>query len=189
MSLTEIKLQQLILKEAIHSVVLYAGDLVVMEVSALTLFKHDSWENTLEEPLPVASPHELLDKLKARLGTDAVYGVQPKQEHVPEIAWSKIAPATQLTSSPQNQPAELAPPCPCRPGWLLPQPIMLKEYQHKPYWHGVLELIRGPERIDNRWWQQPVQRDYFIARHQQGQLCWVFRDMRSKRWFLHGLFG
>jgi len=54
-------------------------------------------------------------------------------------------------------------------------------------------LLRGPERIDVGWWicadvYAPAQRDYFIARHSNGSLCWVFTDARNE-WFIHGYFA
>ena len=57
------------------------------------------------------------------------------------------------------------------------------------FWNGRMDVLRGPERIDASWWAGQGARDYFIARHENGALCWVFREQRSAHWYLHGLFG
>ncbi len=65
----------------------------------------------------------------------------------------------------------------------------MKETAGAPCWHGALELLAGPERIDTAWWAEPQRRDYYIARHAAGTLLWVFRERLSGRWFLQGFFG
>jgi protein ImuB len=53
-----------------------------------------------------------------------------------------------------------------------------------------LTFVSGPERIESGWWdEQDVARDYYVARNGDGQRLWVFRDHRTRCWFLHGLFG
>lgn len=90
-----------------------------------------------------------------------------------------------------------------RPLWLFPEPIPIRMRDRQLHWRGALALLRGPERIDSGWWQNaqplpsfkagplqpPVQRDYFVARHQDGPLYWIYRDRRTRRWFVHGAFG
>jgi len=47
----------------------------------------------------------------------------------------------------------------------------------------------GPERIETGWWRGPtVCRDYWRITVHTGQQFWVYRDLRSKRWWLHGEF-
>jgi protein ImuB len=71
-----------------------------------------------------------------------------------------------------------------RPLWLLPTPMALEARR------GSLKLISGPERIESGWWDEhDVARDYYTAQNDEGQKLWVFRDHRTRRWFLHGLFG
>ena len=48
----------------------------------------------------------------------------------------------------------------------------------------------GPERIETGWWRRRgVQRDYFRVETKSGQRFWLFRQMRTGDWFLHGEFG
>ncbi|HET8708286.1 MAG TPA: hypothetical protein VFM46_18410, partial [Pseudomonadales bacterium] len=74
--------------------------------------------------------------------------------------------------------------------WLLAQPQPLLERDGKPVYFGVLQLLNGPERIETGWWDnQPINRDYFIARQAKGPLYWVFFERDEKRWYVHWLFA
>jgi protein ImuB len=82
-----------------------------------------------------------------------------------------------------------------RPLWLLKQPIPLSERNNRPYWHGALQLVAGPERIESGWWDNAlIQRDYFIASDESAALLWIYRERmpdakRRQGWFLQGRFG
>jgi protein ImuB len=82
-----------------------------------------------------------------------------------------------------------------RPLWLLSRPIALTERNNRPYWHGPLTLLAGPERIESGWWDDAlVQRDYFIAADDSDILLWIYRERlpdadSRKGWFLQGRFG
>lgn len=77
-----------------------------------------------------------------------------------------------------------------KPFWLLPEAQPLPQRDNQPCWPTPLILLRGPERIDNHWWQEKVQeRDYYIARNERGVICWIFHERETQRWFLHGLFA
>ena len=52
------------------------------------------------------------------------------------------------------------------------------------------ELLAGPERIESGWWDgADVARDYYLARGLHGAQLWVFRDLRSGTWCVHGLWA
>lgn len=118
----------------------------------------------------------LLDRLRARLGRQAVRSVCPWPDHRPEQAWraaepgDKNAGAATLTTS--------------RPTWLLQTPRALGSIHD-------LALLHGPERIESGWWDgNDVRRDYFVARAPSAALWWIFRDLDSPgNWYLHGYFG
>lgn len=60
------------------------------------------------------------------------------------------------------------------------------EYQGR--WHPVAEAI-GPERLESGWWRGPsVRRDYYRVSTPHGDWWWLFRDLNSGQWFLHGAF-
>ncbi|MCA9010300.1 MAG: hypothetical protein KDB01_11165, partial [Planctomycetaceae bacterium] len=52
----------------------------------------------------------------------------------------------------------------------------------------VVEL-HGPERIQTAWWtEQPCHRDYFRAITETGSQLWIYHDLQTGSWYLHGLF-
>lgn len=143
--------------------------------------------------------HELIERLQARLGTDHVQRLRSLDEHRPECATQLVAvdgPAA--TAGPKdwrNHGMIGQPPIghvPHRPTWLLHQPLPLQLQHHRPMYHGPLQLLAGPERIEAGWWDEDpqgmVQRDYFIARSQQESLLWIFRTP-AHAWYLHGFFA
>ena len=126
----------------------------------------------------------LVERLRARLGEERVFGIAPVAEHRPECATRQM---------PVGSPASTA--TPPRPFWLLAQPESLVEIGGRPQRFGPLRLLAGPERIESGWWDQSegvgdVRRDYFIALTQDERWAWVFRELKSPGgWFLHGWFG
>ena len=47
----------------------------------------------------------------------------------------------------------------------------------------------GPERIETGWWRgMMVRRDYWRVLTEKGQQFWVFYDLKTQQWFLHGEF-
>jgi protein ImuB len=47
----------------------------------------------------------------------------------------------------------------------------------------------GPERIETGWWRGAcVRRDYYQVETVRGQRYWLFRELATGRWFLHGRF-
>ncbi|MCR8915402.1 DNA polymerase Y family protein [Marinobacter panjinensis] len=120
--------------------------------------------------------HTLMSRLQARLGDNALKQLSPQADHRPERAWS--ASAVQRKSRPETP---LSSQLPRRPLWLLPGPQPLTE--------TPTTWFAGPERISGGWWDgQRVHRDYYVAQLNNGQLAWVFRDVRDG-WFVHGWFG
>jgi protein ImuB len=117
----------------------------------------------------------LAERLRARLGHDAVCGLATHPDHRPEHAWRRVEPG-------EWDPHEYRQPGP-RPLWLL-EPRKIKE--------GEFVTLAGPERIESGWWDgDEASRDYFVARLPDGALGWIYRegDLSSAHWFLHGLFA
>ena len=113
-----------------------------------------------------------IDRLVARLGEDQVHGVKAVADHRPENSWA--------TATPEDKRQHLD--FPDRPLWLLPEP--------KPLQLSGMPTLTGAERIESGWWDGgDVQRDYFIARTQQGAALWVFKDLRDGSWHLHGFWS
>ena len=146
----------------------------------------------------------LLDRLRARLGDDAVLRVAAHAEHRPEFATRDAAVAAgaraaapgprraQRGAAAQDGRCAPAPPLPDapRPVWLLPEPQPLAHLVETQPW----VLRDGPERIESGWWDgRDVRRDYFVATTPAGETAWIYRDHRygqgDGEWFLHGLFA
>ena len=128
---------------------------------------------------------KLIERLRARLGNEAVQGVTPRAEHRPEHAWQRAAPGARPTPSVRPAPRP-------RPLWLLREPRQLKQVAEKPYSeNGPLALVAGPERIESGWWDGgDVKRDYFVAQTADRSTVWVYRERRRPGgWYLHGIFG
>jgi protein ImuB len=125
----------------------------------------------------------LLERLRARLGPEAVRGLRSVAEHRPELAWAYTRGAAPVPTVPL--PPRLRPP------WLLAVPRPLAARDGRPCLDGPLALENGPERIESGWWDgHDVARDYFIARDASGACFWIFHELREPaRWFLHGIFA
>ncbi|WP_332674993.1 Y-family DNA polymerase [Aromatoleum sp.] len=118
----------------------------------------------------------LLDRLRARLGPDAVRTVLPVAEHRPERAWRPAEPG--------SRPARgVCGPGP-RPLWLIDEPRALGSMRG-------FTLLSGPERIESGWWDgDDVRRDYYVARTPDAVLSWVFERLDPPGgWYVHGFFG
>ncbi len=169
--LTRVRFERLALQAGVEGIILNCEHLHSGELENADLFA----PRKQREPLAA-----LLDRLRNRLGLQAVENIGCRDEHLPELA-------LHVGSGP---PAEAATePCGQRPFWLLPTPQPLSERRGRLHWQGLLELVYGPERIEDNWWQAPASRDYYIARGEAGQFYWVFRDRLARRWFIHGIFA
>ena len=120
----------------------------------------------------------LVERLQARLGSEAVHGLEMHPDHRPERAWIPVSPGKEFSAKEQKQNGS-------RPLWLLEQPRRLAE--------GEFTLLAGPERIESGWWDgAEARRDYFIARTGEASLAWIYRERGAQAgggWFLHGLFA
>lgn len=122
-------------------------------------------------------------KLKARLGENAIFKISYKDSHIPEQAYEKL-PAFAHT----NQQLPLVHQHAIRPTWLFETPFPAKS-QESLFWRGTLELLAGPERIEGQWWAQTKARDYYVAQRDDGLRVWVYRELSTDDWFVHGVFA
>ncbi len=137
---------------------------------------------------------QFIERLRARLGADAVHGIRLVPEHRPEAAWAVgdilpfSTPLRKHSDEASTGKRRMSPGC--RPLWLLAEPRLLDGLDW-PHYEGRLEIEDGPERIESGWWDgRDVRRDYYVARTTDGVRLWVFRERRTDgRWFMHGVFG
>lgn len=151
------------LSASVHTITLHASRILQLDASNADLFQDgDTAENG----------NLLLERMRVRLGQDAVFGIVPHADHRPERAWRRCEAGGIGRCKVLNQ----------RPVWLLPRPEPCRE--------GRLVLKSGPERIESGWWDgRDAIRDYYVAQDGSGSRLWVYCDRVSGEWFVHGLFA
>jgi protein ImuB len=168
------RLAALALNEPVHTLGVEADDILVLAEANRELFAdragtQGEWQ-------------KLVERLRARLGPQAVHGVAADAEHRPERASRIIQPGA----------ASVAPACGPRPLWLLAAPQPLREVAARPHYRETaLALVAGPERIESGWWDDDdVKRDYFVAQTPDHSTLWIYRERRAPGgWYLHGVFS
>jgi len=194
------RLGRIQLPEAAHTLGLTCNDASPMGDATADLFA--------SAPPEHESLGRLIERLHARLGPGGLWRVSPYPDHRPEAAYriEWVEDLTRLTTAgmPKTSRAptdRLSPTRPAglpRPLWLLHTPVALAERNTRPFWHGPLALVAGPERIETGWWDgNLVERDYFVAENDEHILVWIFRSRTGRSsqgagpgaWYLHGLFG
>ena len=171
--LTRIRFEQLQLAGSVEGLALTCRQLRSGQLENIDLFTPGSQR----EPLAA-----LLDRLRSRLGLQAIEQVGCRDEHLPEFA---LHVGTDNVARTRSGPAD----CGQRPFWLMPEPRPLQQQRGELRWNGLLSLVYGPERIEDNWWHEPACRDYYVATDRHGQCYWVFRDRLAQRWYIHGIFA
>ncbi|MEX1827051.1 DNA polymerase Y family protein [Luteibacter sp. CQ10] len=124
-----------------------------------------------ERPANALPFGQLRERLRARLGDEAVYQLATTIDPRPE--------RSQRLGSLDEGEAEVLP----RPTWLLERPIPLRG--------PAPTVLAGPERMETGWWDgNVVRRDYYVVETSQGQRAWAFLPPDEHAgWMLHGWFA
>jgi protein ImuB len=194
--LLRLRLERLTLPGPVEAIRLHAGNIVSLPARGRNLFSADSsaidkktkaiqiraldW--LTRQSLSPSEQPQLIERLRARLGNEAVCGLCLVPEHRPERSQRSCAPGEAVAPSIRYGK---------RPLWLLLEPLPLKTRQDHPWLKGRLHLLAGPERIESGWWDgEDIARDYFVAANPQGSCFWIFREHGDMpHWFLHGIFA
>ncbi len=156
-------LARTILRGPVDAITLHAGLILPLDAANADLF---------QEGEEAGDGSLLLERLRVRLGKEAVFGIAPQADHRPERAWRRCEAGQEIAPGVSPQ----------RPLWLLPKPL--------PCRAGRLVLKSGPERIESGWWDgRDAARDYYVAQDGKGARLWVYCDRISGEWFIHGLFA
>lgn len=141
------RIEQASMPAAVRGMRLVAHDLPRFVPAARDLF-----DARPQQAVPWA---QLRERLRARLGDEAVQGLGWRADHRPErVAGANAGMAPDATSV-------------SRPGWLLPRPTPLRDHR--------VRVIAGPERIESGWWDGfDVRRDYYLVETSQGQRAWAY---------------
>ncbi len=167
------KLATIQLPEAVKTLTLVAGETRPLGSHNQALFadgrpsREDRWR--------------IVERLRARLGVEAVHGLETFPDHRPERAYRRTLPGQAADGNSDLQ----------RPLWLLPQPRRLRADDSLVAMERPLALLDGPERVESGWWDDfDVKRDYFVARDSAGAKVWLYRERPDGRdWFVHGVFA
>jgi len=151
----------------------------------------------------------LVDRLAGRLGRQAVVRCRLQYDAQPELAYRED-PLVGDSDGKKRVPSKRPPLAPLdRPLHFFMRPIQLEAlavapggipsrfqmygWQHDVVKHDVAKYdvakYWGPERIETGWWrEQGVCRDYYRVETTAGRRFWLFRCLRTRRWFLQGIF-
>jgi protein ImuB len=155
-----------------------------------------AWQQELFDPSGRENRRHLgllIDRLSNRLGREAVVRAVPQADAQPELAvrYEPLAGARALTT---KQKWRRIP----RPLRLETSPVSIEAMAVAPYgppsqfhYRQDHRIVRhwGPERIQTGWWRgRYVQRDYYRVETTEGRQFWIFRELRTGNWFLHGAF-
>lgn len=126
-----------------------------------------------QQPAGTVPWEQLRERLRARLGNEAVYQITETTDPRPERAWRRGDGNTSAG-------VEDRPP---RPTWLLPKPIPLRD--------PAIRILSGPERLESGWWDgADARRDYYVLETSLGQRAWAFAPVGEQgNWMLHGWFA
>jgi len=137
----------------------------------------------------INAAHRALARIRAAYGTHSVTKARVRAAHLPEASfqWEPIqdvragvrAAAPPLTSMIRRVYARPKPLPPRKPREPEAGPSLAKDQ--------VIEHMYGPYRVSGGWWKRLVERDYYYAETDHGDLLWLFYDRPRKRWFLHGV--
>lgn len=146
---------------------------------------------------------QAIDILSNRLGKRAVCRVEWTATYLPERAAgyvpatsSRGAETSEVTETPRFISRD-------RPSVLLLSPRPVEVMAVTPdgplvrlRWRGDTLMILttvGPERLTDEWWRSDsftratrATRDYFKAQDERGQWWWLYRELETRQWFVHG---
>jgi protein ImuB len=133
--------------------------------------------------------HRALDRIRAAYGEHSVTKARVRAAHLPEASfrWEPIRHARlseqngslPISSMIRRVYARPKPLSPCKPREPEAGPSLAKNH--------AIEHMYGPYRVSGGWWKRLVERDYYYAETDHGDLLWLFYDRPRKRWFLHGV--
>ncbi len=146
--------------------------LLARELPPFVPASRDLFDTRNQQQLPWP---RLRERLRARLGDNAVYRVSPANDPRPERAWRRVdGDGARIDDAPVRPP---------RPLWLLPRPIPLRDPHPR--------IVCGPERLESGWWDgEDARRDYYVLETVQGQRAWAFAPPGEQGgWMLQGWFA
>jgi len=178
----------------------YGVEAVTLKASWIEVIKHEQltvWGGGNPENDAGHDVEHLLDTLVNRCGTQQVLRACAVPSYVPEIARQFVP--LHAKQSRQTRCGQMSLLFEDRPSFLLDKPEAVEAMallpDHPPArirWQAQDHSIQsgvGPERIVTEWWEGRYStRDYFKVQNEEGLWLWVFRELETSRWFVHGLW-
>ena len=172
LNLSQIKLDNINLPKLVEKVSLYCADLIEDKKINNEIFNDNKNKSQYKG--------NLVDSIVAKVGEKALFTLLTKNEHIPEKARS-------ITKFDMKQFFEQQTTENTRPLWLLKTPNPIKFLNGKLYFKSPITILSGPERINDNWWENNQQLDYYIARDEEGTNYWIYKS--GVKWFIHGIFS
>ena len=172
LNLSRIKLDNINLPKVVEKVSLYCADLIEDKKINNEIFNDNKNKSQYKG--------NLVDSIVAKVGEKALFTLLTKNEHIPEKAGS-------ITKFDMEQFFEQQTTENTRPLWLLKTPNPIKFLNGKLYFKSPITILSGPERINDNWWENNQQLDYYIARDEEGTNYWIYKS--GVKWFIHGIFS
>jgi protein ImuB len=178
----------------------FGVEAVKVEATETAPIPHEQMERWRNAGAPDAADRrrlaELIDTLANRLSRDRVRAVEPVESHLPERAFRPRPAADTLRTPTARHALSTAD----RPTTLLQAPAPASVMAATPdgpvlavRWRGEhtgVASCKGPERIAPEWWRAPTHtRDYFKVHLDQGPCLWLYRELETGRWFVHGVWS
>ena len=191
-SLLQPKMENLHMGHGVEAVTLTAFWVARIRHQQLSVWAENAQGDAYEQEI-----EQLLDTLVNRWGVDRVLEARACASHVPERA-QRFLPVRSRKQSRKEVQTELM--FADRPSQMFERPELAQaialQPDHPPsklQWRGcdhALTAGAGPERINTEWWHDRVHstRDYYKVQTAEGAWLWVFREMESAQWFVHGLW-
>lgn len=137
----------------------------------------------------MSAAHRALARIRAAYGENSVTKACVLEAHLPEASFrfepiqharlgeqASSTPVSSMIRRVYSRPKPLPPRKPKEPE---AGPSLAKNH--------AIEHMYGPYRVSGGWWKRLVERDYYYAETDHGDLLWLFYDRPRKRWFLHGV--
>ena len=172
LNLSRIKLDNINLPKVVEKVSLYCADLIEDKKINNEIFNDNKNKSQYKG--------NLVDSIVAKVGEKALFTLLTKNEHIPEKAGS-------ITKFDMKQFFKQQTTENTRPLWLLKTPNPIKFLNGKLYFKSPITILSGPERINDNWWENNQQLDYYIARDEEGTNYWIYKS--GVKWFIHGIFS
>ena len=125
--------------------------------------------------VPNNTMHPLIDQRTTWDSVSAIQAVDP-----PDTTWVPITAMPALTLQVLPKPVRITVATMTRRGVDVP-----KSYRDAQGVHQLVD-VAGPDQLAGGEWNDPYAREYFRGVNTDGLLVWLYREVRTGAWYLHG---